>query len=209
MKLISIALKYCKKIVSVLLIIIVLLIPNRAFADEYKITDIEKETLIRQAQVIDWDQFKYKIDNQNFVVIDYHTGKYWIVAPMGGKSRGLHSDVEPINKESNDVIESLHGDRDNWKRRPVLIVLNNGEVYIGSSFVIGHAGVDSEPYLKEIEDRGKAYGKGENYDSIKNNGMNGHTCIFVNKCKNHFNGKPNNEHDANIKFLQNEKESRK
>ena len=57
----------------------------------------------------------------------------------------------------------------------------------------------------EVENRSRGYGKGQNLDKIKGNGADGHYCIHVRKCTNHFDGKVNKDHQSNIDYLEKEK----
>ena len=201
MKLIQIAIKYCKKIVSLLLIMLMFLTSsNSIFAnEEYKINDIQRNELIRQSEVINWNSFDSILNKKdNFIIIDYYTGYYFVCVRMGG---GYHADIEPINIESNNNIKKIMDSGRGGKRRPVIILLEDGKCFLGSSFMVGHAGLDSEPFLKIIPSRSSGYGKGENYDSVKGNGMDGHICLFVEGCRNHFDGKENKEHNKNLDFL--------
>ena len=201
MKLIQIAIKYCKKIVSLLLIMLMFLTSsNSIFAnEEYKINDIQRNELIRQSEVINWNSFDGILNKEdNFIIIDYYTGYYFVCARMGG---GYHADIEPIDIESNNTIKKIMNSGRGGKRRPVIILLEDGKCFLGSSFMVGHAGLDSEPFLKIIPSRSNGYGKGENYDSVKGNGMDGHICLFVEGCRNHFDGKENKDHNKNLEFL--------
>ena len=77
MKLIQIAIKHCKKIVSLLLIMLMFLTSsNSIFAnEEYKINDIQRNELIRQSEVINWNSFDSILNKKdNFIIIDYYTG---------------------------------------------------------------------------------------------------------------------------------------
>ena len=114
-------------------------------------------------------------------------------------------DVETIDKEATKSLRSVYKDRENWKHRPVLVVMEDGRVYAASSFVLDHAGRDDKPFLKVVDDRSRGYGRGENYDKIKNNGMDGHICIHVRGSKNHFDGKESQKHQSNIDYLEKEK----
>lgn len=201
MKLINIAIKHCKKIVSLFLIMLMIVTSQSLiFANsEYKIDDLQRNELIKQSEVINWRKFDGMLDKENnFVIIDYYTGYYFVCKRMGG---GSHADIEPINKESNNNIKKIMDSGRGGKRRPVIILLENGKCFLGSSFMVGHAGVDSEPFLKVLPQRSNGYGKGENYDSVKGNGMDGHICLFVEGCKNHFDGKENKSHNKNLDFL--------
>lgn len=205
MKLINLAIKHCKKIVSIALIMLILIVPGKSFAnDEYKIDDIQRNELIKQSQVVNWESFDNILDHKsNFIIIDYYTGYYIVCSRMGG---GKHADIEPVNQESNDNIKKIMDSGRGGKRRPVIVMLENGESYLGSSFMVGHAGVDDQPYLKVLDKRSNGYGKGENYDKVKGNGMDGHMCLFVEGCKNHYDGKENKDHNNNLKFLKERKE---
>lgn len=222
MDLIRISLKYCKKIVSILLILLVLVSSNskdiNSYAlenNDYKVEEtiktekyqLNQETinnLLKKAKVTDWEDFQdvMKIGSR-FIVVDYYTGYYWVAERWMGAN---HADIETIDKEATKIVKKVYRDRENWKRRPVLVVFENGEVYCASSFVIFHAGLDSEKYLKIIDNRSQNYGRGENYDYIKGNGADGHNCIHVRKSTNHFDGKINQEHQSNIDFLEKEKD---
>lgn len=204
MKLISIALRYCKKIVCVLLIMLLVMAPGKAFADtSHKVDEVTKENLLKQAQVVNWNEFdSIMYRGSRFIVVDYKTGVYWVAERHMGAN---HADIECVDKESYNNFCEIKNDGEGWKHRPVLIVFEDGRVYCASSFVCDHAGRDDKPFLQTVDDRSHGYGRGENYDKIKGNGQNGHNCIHVKKSTNHFNGKVNEKHQANIKYLENEK----
>ena len=207
MKLLSIALKYCKKVVCILLIILVLLTPGKSFADSQRVDQETRESLLKQAQIVNWNEMdRIMYMGSRFIVVDYKTGTFWIMERHMG---GYHADVETINKESSDNKNTLKYDSENWKHRPVLVVMEDGRVYAASSFVLDHAGRDDKPFLKVVDDRSRGYGRGENYDKIKNNGMEGHICVHVRGAKNHFDGKESKKHQSNIDYLEKEKEKNK
>lgn len=206
MKLIILAIKHCKKIVSILLIMLVLITPGKSFASQdYKINDYQRNELLKQAQVVEWKNFSDIFGyDENIIIIDYYSGRYFVVSRMGGAN---HADVEPVDIQSTENMQKAVKDGMGKNRRPVIILFEDGRSFIASSFMVGHAGVDDEPYLKVLDKRSGGYGKGENYDSVKNNGLDGHICVFVNSCKNHYDGKKNAMHEENLKFLKERKES--
>lgn len=205
MKIIQIALRYCKKIVSLLLIILMLSTSVVFASGDYRIDDFQREELIKQAQVVDWKDFDSILGyEENIIIIDYYSGRYFVVSRMGGCN---HADVEPIDMQSTENMQKAVKDGMNKTRRPVIILFEDGRSFLASSFMVGHAGNDDEPYGKELEKRSNGYGKGINYDYIKNNGLDGHICLFVNKCLNHYDGKKNILHEDNLKFLKERKES--
>jgi len=203
-KLIQLAIKYCKKIISLLLIILMLSVPTKSFAaDDYKINDYQRNELIKQAQVVDWKSFDNMFGyDENIIIIDYYSGRYFVTSRMGGAN---HADIEPVDIQSTENMNKALSNG-MGKRRPVIILFDDGRSFLASSFMVGHAGVDSEPYLKVVDKRSNGYGKGENYDSVKGNGLDGHICLFVNGCLNHYDGKKNYNHEENLKFLKEVKE---
>lgn len=171
--------------------------------EEYQISKEVKEDLLKKAQVVDWKQFDHIMkEGREFVVVDYYTGYYWAcVRWMGGN----HADVETVDKEATKSLRRVNNDRDNWKRRPVLIIFEDGSVYCASSFVVDHAGRDDKPFLDQVDNRSRGYGSGDNLDKIKGNDADGHYCVFVEGCTNHFDGKSNKAHQSNIEYLKKEK----
>lgn len=205
MKLIQIALKYCKKVVCILLIIL-MMFNTAGFTkneNKYTIDESTKIELLNKSEIVTWDKFdKIMSIGSRFIVVDYYTGSYFVCERHMG---GLHADIETIDKEATKSLRSIYKDRENWKHRPVLVIMEDGKVYAASSFVLDHAGRDDKPFLKVVDDRSRGYGRGENYDKIKNNDLNGHICLHVRGCKNHFDGKESPKHQKNIDYLEKEK----
>lgn len=206
MKLIQLAIKYCKKIVGLLLICLMLLTCT-GFSQNYTIDENTKMELLNKAQVVQWESFDNIMSfGSRFVMIDYQTGKYVVCERHMG---GLHADVEPIDSKATSVLKSMYKDRDNWKHRPVLIVFEDGSVYCASSFIVGRAGRDDKKFLEVVDNRSNGYGRGENYDKIKGNDLDGHICIHTRNSKNHFDGKISEKHQVNIDYLETEKSKSK
>lgn len=224
MKLIRIALRHCKKVVSLLLILLVIATPGKVHTqtmtynepqeikmelqditgkDKYKLSHEEVVAVLDKAQIVEWNSFDDIMkEGRRFVVVDYLSGRYWICERTWG---GNHADVETVNKESTSNLNKVKHDHAGWKHRPVLIIFEDGSVYAASSFVVAHAGVDGKPpYPNEVYFRSSGYGYGPNLDKISGNGASGHYCVHVRKSTNHFDGKENKEHQANITFLEEE-----
>ena len=205
MKIIQLAIKYCKKSICIILIISVM-ISSVGFTrskTEYKIDESTKIELLNQAKVVDWNSFNDIMSiGSRFIIVDYYTGTYFVCERHMG---GLHADVEPIDKEATRSLKSLYRDRENWKHRPVLIVFEDKSVYCASSFIVGHAGRDDKKFLEMVDNRSSGYGMGENYDFIKGNDLDGHICVHVLDCRNHFDGRVSEKHQVNIDYLKQEK----
>ena len=205
MKIIQLAIKYCKKSICIILIISVM-ISSVGFTrskTEYKIDESTKIELLNQAKVVDWNSFDDIMSiGSRFIIVDYYTGTYFVCERHMG---GLHADVEQIDKEATRSLKSLYKDRENWKHRPVLIVFEDKSVYCASSFIVGHAGRDDKKFLEMVDNRSSGYGMGENYDFIKGNDLDGHICVHVLDCRNHFDGRVSEKHQVNIDYLKQEK----
>ena len=123
MKIIQLAIKYCKKSICIILIISVM-ISSVGFTrskTEYKIDESTKIELLNQAKVVDWNSFNDIMSiGSRFIIVDYYTGTYFVCERHMG---GYHADIETIDKESTKALKSIYKDRENWKHRPVLIVL--------------------------------------------------------------------------------------
>ena len=150
MKVIQLAIKYCKKTICILLIVVVMLSSSGFINNkDYTIDEPTKIELLDQAKVIEWNDFdKIMYLGSRFIVIDYYTGTYFVCERHMG---GLHADIETIDKKATESLKSIYKDRDNWKHRPVLIAFEDGSVYCASSFIVGHAGRDDKPFLKIID----------------------------------------------------------
>lgn len=171
-------------------------------SNDYTIDESSKINLLNQAQVIQWEDFDKILGiGTRFIMVDYQTGKYVVCERHMG---GLHADVETIDEKATGVLKSMYNDRGQWKHRPVLIILEDGSIYCASSYIVGHAGRDDCRFLEIVDNRSNGYGRGENYDFIKN-GLDGHICIHVRESKNHFNSEISIPHQQNIDYLENEK----
>ena len=125
MKLISLAIKYCKKIVSLLLIMLALATPGKSFASkDYKIDEFQRDELLKQSQVVNWKNFDDMLGyDENVIIIDYYSGRYFVVSRMGGAN---HADVEPVDIQSTENMNLAVNDEIGKNRRPVIILFEDG-----------------------------------------------------------------------------------
>ncbi len=104
----------------------------------------------------------------NATVTDVDTGKSFKVKRTFGTN---HADVEPLTKKDTQTIKDIWNGW-SWERRAVVIKAG-GTVIAGSMTAMPHAGVDSAPAVKTVNNRSCGYGRGENLDAVKGNGANG------------------------------------
>lgn len=135
--------------------------------------------------------------NQMFTVEDALTGKQFNLLRTGGTN---HADVEPLTvNDAKQIIHIWHGY--SWKRRPVYIHIE-GKVYGASMSGMPHAGLDKEPTRQYTNlNRSNNYGAGINYDSIKNNGVDGHLDIHLLNSRTHTTNRQDINHQENIQKL--------
>jgi hypothetical protein len=102
------------------------------------------------------------------VVTDVDTGRSFHVRRTFGTN---HADVEPLTKVDANIIKEIWG---GWKwDRHAVIVQVAGYTIAGSMSAMPHAGVDSAPAEAVVSGRSGDYGRGQNLDAVKNNGVSG------------------------------------
>ncbi|HOA81634.1 MAG TPA: hypothetical protein PKK61_11330, partial [Defluviitaleaceae bacterium] len=86
---------------------------------------------------------------------------------------------ETLTKEDTEIMKEIWGGY-SWERRAVVVEVD-GHYIAGSMTAMPHAGLDSQPAVKVVNGRSGGYGRGQNLDAVKNNGMDGHVDIhFLN-----------------------------
>lgn len=101
-------------------------------------------------------------------VTDVETGKSFMLRRTYGTN---HADVEPLTKKDTKIIKSIWG-KWSWERRAVVVEID-GYILAGSLTAMPHAGVDSKPAVKVVNNRSGGYGRGQNLDAVKGNGISG------------------------------------
>lgn len=113
---------------------------------------------------------------KNAKITDIKTGKSFIIKRTFGTN---HADVEALTKEDTKIIKDIWGGF-SWERRAVVVEVD-GHILAGSMTAMPHAGVDNKPAVVVVNNRSGGYGRGQNLDAVKNNGMDGHIDIhFLN-----------------------------
>lgn len=126
-------------------------------------------------------------------VKDLYTGKTFMVQRTMGTN---HADSEALTKKDTDIIKSIWGGF-SWARRPVILTIN-GSRYAASMSAMPHAGLDSAPANAVIDNRSEGYGRGQNLDIIKGNGMDGHFDIHFLNSTRHLDNQKDPEHQAAV-----------
>lgn len=106
--------------------------------------------------------------NTNALITDVETGRTFELRRTFGTR---HADVEPLTKKDAKIIKDIWNGW-SWERRAVVVEVG-GYVLAGSLAAMPHAGVDSKPAVRVVNGRSGGYGRGQNLDAVKNNGVSG------------------------------------
>ena len=152
------------------------IVGNKTYGALFGETASNKSTPSRGA--IDWfSKVQYIFPRgKNAKVTDVKTGKSFMIKRTFGTN---HADVETLTKEDTEIMKEIWGGY-SWERRAVVVEVD-GHYIAGSMTAMPHAGLDSQPAVKVVNGRSGGYGRGQNLDAVKNNGMDGHVDIhFLN-----------------------------
>ena len=128
-------------------------------------------------------------------IIDVETEKSFYVKRTFGTN---HADVEPLTIEDTNVIKSIWGSVTNWDRRAVIVVIDDYKI-AASMNGYAHAGLDRYPTLAVIDNRSGGFGRGQNLDMVKGNGVDGHFCIHFYGSTTHGSRQTNAAHQTQVR----------
>jgi hypothetical protein len=158
---------------------------------------VEKKqtTYSSKIELVDWYKSGQTVFSVGTVaeVTDLATGKTFKAKRTMGTN---HADAEALTKQDTSIIKSIWGGF-SWTRRPVILTIG-GKKYAASMSAMPHAGLDSAAAYAVINNRSEGYGRGENLDVIKGNGMDGHFDIHFLNSKRHKDNKEDPEHQAAV-----------
>lgn len=152
-------------------------------------------TSSKYGELLDWWTQAQKIFSIGTVaeVTDIRTGKtFKIKRTMGA----YHADCEALTKADADIIRGIWGGF-SWDVRPVVVNVR-GRKIAASMSSLPHAGVDAAPAFAVVNNRSEGYGTGENLDTIKGNGMNGHFDVHFLNSKRHKDNRVDPRHQAAV-----------
>jgi hypothetical protein len=148
-----------------------------------------------KVETLSWSQAKSVFSIGSVVTVqDVYTGKTFRIKRTMGSN---HADCEAVSKEDANIIKSIWGGF-NWNIRPVILTVGNRRLAASMSS-LPHAGVDSAPAFAVVDNRSEGYGRGENLDVVKDNGMNGHFDVHFLNSTRHKDGQVDPRHQAAIK----------
>lgn len=168
---------------------------NKSQINKSSTPEKKQNTYSTKPELVDWWKSGRNIFSIGTVaeVTDLYTGKTFKVKRTMGTN---HADSEAVSKKDTEIIKSIWGGF-SWARRPIILTIN-GKKYAASMSAMPHAGLDSAPLNAIVNNRAGGYGRGENLDAIKGNGMDGHFDIHFLNSTRHMDGKKDPEHQAAI-----------
>lgn len=159
------------------------------------LAETQSNTTPKKIELLSWGTAKNVFKAGSIVeVTDVNTGKKFKIKRTMGSN---HADCEALTRRDTDIIRSVWGGF-NWNARPVIINVN-GRRLAASMSSMPHAGVDSAPAYKTVNNRSGGYSRGMNLDVVKNNGMNGHFDVHFLNSTRHKDGKVDSRHQAAVK----------
>ncbi len=138
----------------------------------------EKQTQIIQdsfqyGEFLSWEEVNKLFPKYGKVkVVDLKTGQHFMVQRRGGT---YHADVQPLTAQDTQVMKKIYNDKWSWKRRAIIVELDNGRKIAGSM-------------------NGMPHGLG----NIKENEFDGHFCIHFKDSKTHCSRKVDTAHQLMI-----------
>lgn len=147
-------------------------------------------------EMLDWWSSASKVFSIGSIatVIDVRTGRSFKIERTYGTN---HADVEALTAEDSEIIKDIWGGW-SWTRRPVIVEVD-GRKIAASMAAMPHAGVDSQPANTYVSSRSGSFGRGENLDKIKDNGMSGHMDIHFLNSRTHGTNRVDTKHQAAVR----------
>ena len=151
---------------------------------------------IKEIQLLPWFGKVNKIYGFGDVatVIDIATGLKMQIKRTYGYN---HADVETLTSKDTETLKKVAEGSWNWTRRPVIVEIDGYRI-AGSLTAMPHAGRDDMPANKVVISRSGGYGRGENLDAVKGNGMDGQFDIHFYGSKTHATNRVNEAHQEAI-----------
>lgn len=127
----------------------------------------------RRGTILSWDKIKSQLQvGKTYKIYDYNTGECFKVKYTGGKN---HAEVECISAKETSVLLKVFGGEFNFSKRAVVFQLSTDKLVAASLF-------------------GQPHGT----NTVNNNDMNGHICLFFDGSKSHVGSVIDVEHQKQI-----------
>ncbi len=141
-----------------LLLIVIPLLLVFIFMYKYTLPEVEENHLVQPepkelyGEFLTWEEARQYFNKySSATIMDLDTGLQFNVQRRGGSN---HADVQPLTAEDTATMKAIYNGKWSWKRRAVIVEMENGRKIAGSM-------------------NGMPHGRG----AIAGNNFNGHSCI--------------------------------
>ena len=141
-----------------LLLIVIPLLLVFIFMYKYTLPEVEENHLVQPepkelyGEFLTWEEARQYFNKySSATIMDLDTGLQFNVQRRGGSN---HADVQPLTAEDTATMKAIYYGKWSWKRRAVIVEMENGRKIAGSM-------------------NGMPHGRG----AIAGNNFNGHSCI--------------------------------
>ena len=141
-----------------LLLIVIPLLLVFIFMYKYTLPEVEENHLVQPepkelyGEFLTWEEARQYFNKySSATIMDLDTGLQFNVQRRGGSN---HADVQPLTAEDTATMKAIYNGKWSWKRRAVIVELENGRKIAASM-------------------NGMPHGRG----AIAGNNFNGHSCI--------------------------------
>lgn len=125
-----------------------------------------------KGELVSWDTVKTQlVSGRKYHVVDCSTGTEFDLVFCGGEN---HAEMELASEEQLESFDYICGLEYNFLKRPIVVEIN-GELVAASLQCYPHGS-----------------------DTLSNNGMEGHVCVFFENSLSHVGSLPDVEHNSNV-----------
>lgn len=165
--------------------------------EEKTITAVAPSEKGSEVKLLDWWTEASKIFKlgTKAKVTDVRTGITFNIVRTYGSS---HADSETLTAEDTKAMKKAWGGKWSWERRPVIVEVD-GVKMAASIAAMPHAGVDSATPSTYVSNRSGGFGRGNNLDKVKENGMSGVVDVHFLNSKTHGTNRVDSNHQKAIK----------
>lgn len=130
------------------------------------------EELVASGELMDWSEVKGKLRvGSEYTIIDCNTGEEFKCVFTSGEN---HAEMELASEDELESFNYICGDEYNFLKRPVVVEIDGRKIA---------ASIQCYPHGS---------------DTLEDNGMEGHVCVFFNESLSHVGSLPDVEHNANV-----------
>lgn len=174
------------------------IIDSIEYEKEYE-TEVYQETQYNIHNMATWETAANLFPRySNATIIDVATGRSFRIQRTFGSN---HADIETLTTDDSQIVYEIWGGH-SWVQRAVVVITDDGHVMPASMNGYPHAGLDHLPPLQVVDNRSGGFGRGQNLNLIRGNGIDGHFCLHFVGSTTHGTRRVHAGHQAQIAIAQ-------